>query len=55
MTGPVDDLDVSELLREAERRVAPANAFTLCISDEQRRELTLIHERLRSNPGGPLQ
>jgi hypothetical protein len=29
--------------------------LALCVSDEQRRELTLIHEWLRPNPGGPLQ
>ena len=52
---PSDDLHLRDLLREVERMRALGRAFALCVSDEQRRELTLIHEWLRPNPGGPLQ
>jgi hypothetical protein len=48
-------LHLRDLLREVERMRALGRAFALCVSDEQRRELTLIHEWLRPNPGGPLQ
>jgi hypothetical protein len=43
------------LLREVEKMLVLGRALALCVSDEQRRELTLIHEWLRPNPGGPLQ
>jgi len=49
------DDDLPDLLREVERMVALGRAFALCVSDEQRRELTLIYEWLRPDPGGPLQ
>jgi hypothetical protein len=49
------DDDLPNLLREVERMVALGRAFALCVSDEQLRELTLIYEWLRPNPGGPLQ
>ena len=52
---PSDDLHLRDLLREVERMRALGRAFALCVSDEQRRELTLIHEWLRPNPGGRLQ
>jgi hypothetical protein len=42
-------------MREAERQTVLANAVVLSVSDEQRRELTLIREWLRPSPGGPLQ
>jgi len=54
---PSDDLDDNplDLLREVEKMLVLGRALALCVSDEQRRELTLIHEWLRPNPGGPLQ
>jgi hypothetical protein len=54
---PSDDLDdnLPDLLCEVERMRALGRALALCVSDEQRRELTLIHEWLRPSPGGPLQ
>jgi hypothetical protein len=49
----LDDLDIPDLMREAERQTVLANAVVLSVSDEQCREL--IREWPRPNPGGPLQ
>ena len=38
---PSDDLHLRDLLREVERMRALGRAFTLCVSDEQRRELSV--------------
>ena len=41
---PSDDLDYNplDLLREVEKMLVLGRALALCVSDEQRRELTLI-------------
>ena len=49
------DLDIPDLMREAERQIVLASAVVLSVSDEQRRELTLIRELQRPNPRGSLQ
>jgi hypothetical protein len=49
------DDNLPDLFGEVERMRALGRALALCVSDEQRRQLTLIHEWLRPNPGGPLQ
>jgi hypothetical protein len=51
----LDNLDTPDLMREAERQTVLANAVMFSVSDDQRRELTLIREWLRPSPGGPLQ
>jgi hypothetical protein len=49
------DDDLPDSLHEVERMLALARAFALCTSDQQRRELTLIHEWLKPYRGERLQ
>jgi hypothetical protein len=54
---PRDELDddLPDSLHEVERMLALGRAFALCTSDQQRRELTLIHEWLKPYRGELLQ